>query len=577
MWLIPLPRVRAFRRAHDSGGPPPLHPLAALLVDRGLLDGERARALERAAVRAGEPLPRRLVAEGVIGAGELAALLAERYGLPRLGEADLPDAAPDVGPLSVPFLRRHGLLPVAVREGRLVLAMVDPLDLEALRAVEVACGLAAEPCVVDVATFERAFARLFEGDPALLERLAAEAGKELAEEAAAGEGPGADSAPVVRLVQRLLAAAVEGGASDVHFEPDGERLRIRHRVHGRLQEVAAPPARLAPAVIARLKILSGLDVAERRLPQDGRARLELLGREVDLRVATIPTVHGESAVVRILDHARRRLPLSGLGLAPEPEARLRRHIRAPHGMVLVTGPTGSGKTTTLYAALAELDAERHKIVSVEDPVEYRLPGITQVQVRPEVGLDFARVLRSVLRHDPDVVMVGETRDPETARIAVHAALTGHLVFTTLHTDTACGSAGRLLDMGVEPYLLASVLRAALGQRLVGRLCPDCRRPRPLDPLERALFADHGVEPPETVFEAEGCARCGGIGYVGRVGLFELVEFDDGLREAVRARRSTRELERLARERGFRPMRHDGLCKAREGLVALSDVLRTTEG
>jgi len=577
MWLIPLPGVRALRRVRDSGSPPPLHPLAALLVDRDLLDEARARKLEAAAAHAGEPLPRRLVAEGVIGAEELAGLVAERYGLPRVGEGDLPDAPPEVRPLSVPFLRRRGLLPLAVREGRLRLAMVDPLDLEALRALEVACGLPAEPCVVDVVTFERGFARLFEAGAEALDRLVAEAGAELAEETDGGEGPGADAAPVVRLVHRMLAEAVEAGASDLHVEPDGERLRIRRRVHGRLQEVAAPSARLAPAVIARLKILAGLDVAERRLPQDGRARLELLGREVDLRVATMPTVHGESAVVRILDHARRRLPLSELGLPPAQEARLRRHIHAPYGMVLVTGPTGSGKTTTLHAALAELDANRHKIVSVEDPVEYRLPGITQVQVRPEVGLDFARVLRSVLRHDPDVIMVGETRDPETAHIAVHAALTGHLVFTTLHTDTACGSVGRLLDMGIEPYLLASVLRAALGQRLVGRLCPDCRRPRPPDPLEQTLFADHGLEPPGAVFEAEGCTRCSGIGYVGRVGLFELVEFDDGLREAVRARTPTRELERLARARGFGSMRRDGLVKAREGIVALADVLRTTEG
>ncbi len=564
------------RRGGD-GPTEPVHPMLQLLVREGRLAADAAATLEAEARREGVTVVHRLVRRGFLDDEEFVRLVIERYGLARAGPAELADPAPVGGQLQPAFLRRHGLLPLAGGDGRPRLAMVDPFDFEALHAVEVALGAAVEPAVVTLADFERAFTARYEGGREVLDRIAAEAGRELVEEGEGAGVPDAESAPVVRLVRRILADAVRLEASDVHFEPADDRLVVRYRIHGRLREVTAPPARLAAAVISRLKIVAGLDVAERRLPQDGRARLELDGREVDLRVATVPTIRGESAVVRILDHGRRRIALDGLGLPEELARRLHPHIRAPHGMVLVTGPTGSGKTTTLYAALAERDATREKIVSIEDPVEYRLEGITQIQVRPEVGLDFARVLRSVLRHDPDVLLVGETRDVETARIAVHAALTGHLVFTTLHTDTAAGAVARLLDMGVEPYLLASVLRAVVGQRLVGRLCPDCRRPRAPDPLERALFRDHGITAPAVVYEPGECPRCAGIGYVGRIGLFELLELDDGLREAVRARAPSRELQRMAVARGMGTMRRDGLSKVAAGTVALADVLRLTEG
>ncbi len=564
------------RRAPEAAAAP-AHPMLQLLVREGRLEPATAAEVERTAREEGVTVVHLLVRRGLMAGEAFADLVAERYGLVRITPADLPERLPCEGMFEPAFLRRHGLLPVALVDEKLRLAMVDPFDFEALQAVEVALEGEVEPAIMALADFEQAFAARFEGGAEVLAHIAAEAGRELVEEGEGPPVPEAEAAPVVRLVHRILADAVRLEASDVHLEPTGERLVVRYRVHGRLREVASAPARLSAAVISRLKIVAGLDVAERRLPQDGRARLELAGREVDLRVATMPTIRGESAVVRILDHGRRRLALHALGLPAELARRLPPHIHAPHGMMLVTGPTGSGKTTTLYAALAELDAARSKIVSIEDPVEYRLDGITQIQVRPEIGLDFARVLRSVLRHDPDVILVGETRDPETAHIAVHAALTGHLVFTTLHTDTAAGAVARLLDMGVEPYLLASVLRAVVGQRLVGRLCPDCRRPRPPDPLERALFRDHGLAPPAQVFEPGGCGRCAEIGYVGRVGLFELLELDDGLREAVRARAPSRELQRLAMAQGMRPMRRDGLEKAAAGQVALADVLRATEG
>jgi general secretion pathway protein E len=330
-------------------------------------------------------------------------------------------------------------------------------------------------------------------------------------------------------------------------------------------------------VISRIKILAKLDIAERRLPQDGRARMTLLGRRVDLRVATAPSAHGESLVIRILDQSAQGGDFPELGLTPEMERKLKAALAAPHGMLLVTGPTGSGKTTTLYAALRHLNKTADKLISIEDPIEYQIDGVTQIQVKPEIELDFARVLRSVVRHDPDVIMVGETRDPETANIGVNAALTGHLLLTTLHTNSAAGAIARLLDMGVEPYLLASVLRGVLAQRLVGILCPACKKPRPASPEERALFAQAGVAAPADLrlHEAEGCEACEGLGFVGRFGIFELLEMDEPIRELIRGRASTQSVAEKAARSGMRSMFADGLAKVLAGTTTLEEVCSVT--
>jgi general secretion pathway protein E len=427
---------------------------------------------------------------------------------------------------------------------------------------------------------QKAYARYWDAGQSALQRIVDDIGEDLLSDAGTDVEHligAAQEAPVVRLVNQLLTDALRLHASDIHIEPARDHLRVRYRVHGRLREAGAPPARLSAAVISRIKILAKLDIAERRLPQDGRARLTLLGRRIDLRVATAPAVHGESLVIRILDQSAQGGDFPDLGLDPGTQARLLHALAAPHGMLLVTGPTGSGKTTTLYAALRHLNKASDKLMSIEDPIEYQIDGVTQIQVRPDIDLDFARVLRAVVRHDPDVVMVGETRDPETADVAVNAALTGHLLLSTLHTNSAAGAIARLLDMGVEPYLLASVLRGVLGQRLVGILCPDCKAGRSATPHERAFFTQAGVETPADLqlFEAPGCEACEGIGLVGRLGIFEFLEVDERIRELIRARASTQAVAQAATEAGMRSMYADGLLKCLAGITTLEEVCSVT--
>ncbi len=554
------------------------HPILAGLIAGGRIEGAAAARARARAVETGLPLPVVLRELELLGEEEWVEAAVEHLGVERATTEEVPAEPLLDGVFARSFLRHNRLLPLAADARELRLAMADPADAALVHAAAVASGRAIVPVVMPLAAVEAAHARYWDQGAEAIARIVADLGEE--------EGGGettdpvgeAEEAPVVRLVDQLLADGVRLRASDLHVEPTADRLRVRFRVHGSLREAAAPPARLGPAVVSRIKILAGLDVAERRLPQDGRTRLQICGRQVDLRVATMPTIHGESVVVRILDHSQRRVGLGELGLPPDIEARFSRQLGAPHGMLLVTGPTGSGKTTTLYAALQQLDATAAKIVSIEDPIEYQLPGITQIQVRPEIGLDFARVLRAVLRHDPDTVMVGETRDPETAEVAIHAALTGHLLLTTLHTNTAAGAVARLLDMGVEPYLLASVVRGVLGQRLVGLLCPDCRRPEAADAGERELLRRAGLAAEEgvTLFRPVGCRSCEGVGYVGRVGIFEFLEVDEEIREAIRARASTQELLALARGRGMTTMFEDGAAKCLAGRTTLQDVCRVTE-
>lgn len=553
------------------------HPVLHRLVTSGRVDPILAERAAAAAADHNEPLVVRLVRDGVVGGDVWAEAAAELLGVERVSADDFPEAPPTGETVSPRFLRHARMAPIAVDGSRVWVAMADPCDANALKAVGLACGLEPVPVAAALEEVEAALARWFDRGAAALQRLVSdldgqgEAGGEEVERLF----DSAQEAPVVRLVNQLLTDAMHMRASDIHIEPFPDHLRVRYRVHGRLREIASPPVRYAAAIVSRIKILARLDIAERRLPQDGRARLELDGRRVDLRVATAPTVHGESLVVRLLESDRRGVGLDELGLAPEVEARLRGILRSPHGMLLVTGPTGSGKTTTLYAALRSLDRDTLKVVSVEDPVEYQIEGVTQIHVRPDIGLDFARVLRSVVRHDPDVVMVGETRDPETADIAVHAALTGHLLLSTLHTNSAAGAVARLLDMGVEPYLLASVLRAVIGQRLVGLLCPHCREPRPAEPGERELLGRHAPAAP-ILYRAPGCARCDGLGIVGRVGIFELLEVDDRIRALIRERAPTQAIQAAAEAAGMRTMWQDGVAKALAGTTTLEEVGRVTE-
>ncbi len=560
--------------------PDQLDPALRRLVDGGGLTMEDALRAQGLAMQGNERLAVLLRRIGLVKPKAWAQALAEEHGVQLVGTDDFPTAAvvPDL--LSPRFLRHSLALPLHADDETLWLAMADPQDVTTIKAVRLAAGREVVPLVVALDELEQAFARLWDRGGGALQKIVDDLGD--AGPAAAGDVEHlidqAQEAPVVRLVNQLLSDAARMHASDIHVEPYRDRLRVRFRVHGRLREISSPPARLSAAVVSRIKILAKLDIAERRLPQDGRARLNLDEKRIDLRVATAPTPHGESLVIRLLDQSGHGAKMAELGLEPAVEARLRRMLEAPHGMILVTGPTGSGKTTTLYAALRELNAATDKIISIEDPIEYQIDGVTQIHVRPDIGLDFARILRSVVRHDPDIVMVGETRDPETAEIAVHAALTGHLLLTTLHTNNAAGAVARLLDMGVEPYLLASVLRGVIGQRLVGTLCPSCKRPRPATAEERAFLAAAGiaVDGRTQLWEAPGCRDCEDVGLIGRQGIFELLEMSDEVRELIRARAPTQTILAKALAQGMRTMSVDGLHKCLAGLTTIEEVTRVTE-
>ena len=385
----------------------------------------------------------------------------------------------------------------------------------------------------------------------------------------------ASQAPVVRLVDLMLQEAVERRASDVHIETFEDRVLVRYRIDGVCYEVASPPKSLALAIASRVKILASLDVAESRLPQDGRMLLERSGRNVDLRVSTLPTVFGESIVLRVLDKGAVSKTLTDLGMEPDMLEAIQRLLAKPHGMLLVTGPTGSGKTTTLYACLAGLNRPEVKVVTTEDPVEYDIADFVQVAINAKIELDFSTSLRAILRHDPDIIMVGEIRDGETARVAVQAALTGHMVLSTLHTNDAPGAMTRLLDMGMEPFLVTSTVNAVIAQRLVRRLCPSCCAPRRLDDAQRAQLGLPAEEPGDSFMRAVGCEACHGLGFQGRLGIFELFVPDEATRELVLGRSAASDLRHLARERGMHTLRDDGLRKARAGVTTIEEILRET--
>jgi len=381
-----------------------------------------------------------------------------------------------------------------------------------------------------------------------------------------------NDAPIIRLINALLTQAVREGASDVHLEIFESRSLVRFRVDGALRDVVEPRRGLHPAMVSRIKVMASLDIAEKRLPQDGRIALRIAGRAVDVRVSTIPTANGERVVLRLLDKQAGRLTLDSLGMAKESRDAIDALIHEPHGIFLVTGPTGSGKTTTLYSALSRLDRKTRNILTVEDPIEYELDGVGQTQVNPRIEMTFARALRAILRQDPDIVMIGEIRDLETAQIAVQASLTGHLVLATLHTNDAPGAVTRLIDMGIEPYLLASTLNGVLAQRLVRKLCPDCRAPYEPDASERTIF---GRNVPERIYRAVGCGACNFTGYKGRTGIYELLTVDDDMRRLVHDTAAERELRAHAVRVGMRRLREDGLRWVREGVTALDEVLRVT--
>jgi general secretion pathway protein E len=510
-----------------------------------------------------------------LSAAEFADEAARFHGLKRISLQDMMAAEPLVASFSQRFLRETLVFPHRLADGSVVLAVADPTDQAAQRAAQIVLGA---DVVIKVATSEDLAVVL----DRRLDQQDVEAGDpapaQLRDDDIESLRDLASGAPVVRAVNDLLEKAVELRASDIHIEPFQSGLVVRMRIDGLLRPVPAPAGVLPQAVISRIKIVANLNIAERRLPQDGAARLRSGRADIDIRVAIMPMQHGESAVIRILPKDRGLLVVEKLGFSPPDDTKLRRLLKLPHGMIVVTGPTGSGKTTTLATVLSILNEPIRKILTIEDPVEYEIPGVNQAQVKPGIGLTFAAALRSFVRQDPDVIMVGEVRDSETAHVAVHAALTGHLVLTTLHTETAAAAVPRLLDLGVEGYLLRSVLCAVIAQRLVRQLCDRCKSPRVLDEADLAedpRLTAFGFRCGETIHDPSGCERCGGTGYRGRLGVFEVLELTNELRELIGEKTDGLKIDELAIRSGMTTMLDDGIAKCRAGLTSPAEILRVT--
>ncbi len=543
-----------------------------LIVELGYAPRERVDEIvgeSRVAGRSPESL---LLEHGVINSDQLSRAIAERYGLDHV---DLSIFHVDMGAanlISVEAARRYKAVPVGyVDERTLVIAIADPANVLAVDDIQMITGLGCRLGVAAPEDIEALIGRLNTLDTAVSEAVEDEEDDgTLPDDSELRES--ADDAPVIKLVYSILGQAATEGASDIHFEPSETDMRVRFRVDGILYEAARVPRRMVSGVISRVKIMSELDIAEKRVPQDGRVSVNVEGRRVDLRVVTLPTQRGEGVTIRILDKEQAMRSLDELGMDGEGRVRFEAAFRQAYGAVLVTGPTGSGKSTTLYAALNDLNAVEHNIITIEDPIEYQIDGISQINVNRKAGLDFATGLRSMLRADPDVIMVGEIRDAETARIAIESALTGHMVLTTLHTNDAPGTIVRLAKMGIESFLTASALDCIVAQRLARTLCPQCKR-RVVIPQAALDEAGFRIGGDLDCYEAVGCARCGQSGYRGRIGLFSVMKMSEEIKDLTVGHAPENEIARVAREQGMQTLREAGLLKVREGITSISEVAR----
>jgi general secretion pathway protein E len=537
-----------------------------LLLRSGKLAPDALDRAARSAAEADEPVEAALTKLGLVSERDLAEAFGTALGLPVLTAADLPKnlAIPAASPK---FLRHFRVLPIAVADEAVDLAMANPQDDYAAKAMALLAGKPVRRLVATAGDLDAALDRLLDAGGGAEPIGATATGTDDVERLK----DLASDAPVIRLVNQLISRAVETRASDIHVEPAADRLLIRYRIDGLMRELDSPPLRLRDAVVSRIKIMARLNIAERRLPQDGRMSFSVRGTEIDFRVATVPTIHGESVVIRILDQGQLSLDFAALGFDEATLERYRAVLDQPHGILLVTGPTGSGKTTTLYASLAALNTPERKIMTIEDPVEYQLDRINQVQVQSQIGLTFARALRAFLRQNPNIVMVGEIRDLETAQIAVQAALTGHMILSTLHTNDAASGITRLLDMGVEDYLLTSTVNGIAAQRLVRKLCLACRQPYEALPGFMQRFAP-GIDRPVTLYRAVGCAECGGSGFHGRTTILEILPITDDIRRLILAHAPSGEIQRVAVSQGMRTMHEHGVAKALAGITTIEEAL-----
>jgi type IV pilus assembly protein PilB len=546
--------------------------LGALLVERGLITREQLRAALEEQARTRRSLGRILIDQRVVSEADLVATLAAQIGLEYVDLAEVQVDPTAVAAVSPSLCRRYQAIPIAWEDGRLVVAMADPSNVFAIDDIRTITGAEVRTVVATRAAILEAIDRNHRLDSDV-EHVSAEAAQQFEEEDDLSRVKEVtEDAPIVKLVNLLITQAVQERASDIHIEPTERDVRVRYRIDGVLHEKMRSPKNIQSGLISRLKIMADINIAERRVPQDGRVSLRLADRNIDLRVATLPTVYGEKVVLRILDKSTALLRLEDLGFLEANLARFESSYRKPYGMILVTGPTGSGKSTTLYATLNIVNDVGKNIITVEDPVEYRLPGINQCQVNPKAGMTFAAALRSILRADPDVVLVGEIRDRETATIAIEAALTGHLVLSTLHTNDASTTPTRLVEMGVEPFLVASALDCVVAQRLARKLCERCKEPYVPAPSELEAIGWDAEEPAE-VFRPVGCAYCGRTGYHGRFAIHEVMLVTEEIERLIVERAHSEDVKKLAVAQGMLTLRQSGLAQVRRGVTSIEEILR----
>jgi general secretion pathway protein E len=560
--------------------------VTSFLVEKGLIQKED---LEKIFPPDQPPeelsLREHLIHSGLLTEKQFLSTLEELFGVPFATKDDFPKEPLLIDYLPAQFMKESKFIPARLIDNELTVIMSNPLDFYTIDAIRLATDYEIRPLMGEESEIVRAIEQFYGTGVTSMEKIIEDMDgipeyqgeDEEDEENVDHLRDMASEGPVIRLVNLIITRAIELRASDIHFEPFEEQFRVRYRIDGVLHDVESPPKRLQAAIVSRVKIMAKMNIAERRLPQDGRIMLRVKGKEIDFRVSSIPTIHGESIVLRILDKSSIVLDIEKLGFPEDTMEGFRELIQKPHGIILVTGPTGSGKTTTLYCALGKINSPDKKIITVEDPVEYQLRGINQIQVKPSIGLTFANALRSIVRQDPDVILIGEIRDAETAEIAIHSALTGHLVLSTLHTNDAPSAVTRLIDMGMEDYLLSSTIIGILAQRLVRVACPDCREPYSPNPMIlKEMKLDSGGLKNPNIIEVRGCESCSHTGYWGRLGIFEFLRVTDDIQRLILGKKDSNIIKEAARKDGMRTLREDGWLKVKQGVTTVSEVLRVTQ-
>ena len=556
-------------------------PIERLLLRNNTFTEKTLGEIKANQLQTGCYLGKTLVDHGYINADALMETLSKELRLPFLSFEDYPKSQLPIKGINISetFLKEKTVFPIKLKNDTLTLAVFDPFDLHTIENLKISLGKNIKILLSTEEVIVEAIETYYGAGESMMDRMIEDIKDDknnLTEDDQDTEHirDMASEAPVIKLVNHIISKATEMGSSDIHLEPFAEDLILRYRIDGILHSFEAPPKRLNSALCTRIKIMAKLDISERRLPQDGRIKLKLQGKDIDMRVSTLPTLYGESIVIRILDRGNLNVNLEKMGFPKEQLEEFQKLIQKPYGKLLVTGPTGSGKTTTLYGALQNINTSDKKIITIEDPVEYQMRGINQIHVKPQIGLDFANGLRSIVRQDPDVIMVGEVRDAQTADVAIQAALTGHLVFSTVHTNDAAGAITRLLDMGVENYLISSALIGVLAQRLVRVICRKCIEPVKVSSILISEMRTHEQGSINT-FHGKGCKECSDTGFRGRVGIYELLVVDDSIRQHILNKSTSQEIREMARKKGMTTLREDGWKKVAEGITTVEEVLRVT--